>query len=702
MGKRDRTLRTVVEVAGNLDPSLRKAVDGASKTLGKVNWKAAAVGAAVGGIAIAAGKAVADAGKYLTALGDQFQEATNAIRIGTGATGEALDGLLGDFDEIYRSVPSSMGAVSTAVADLNTRLGLSGPALRTLSTQALQVSDMLGEDLTRVIKESSESFQIWKVDADRMSGAMDYVFKASQSTGVGFTDLMAKTQRFAPQLKELGYSFEESVALVGQMEKAGLDADEALGAMKRSVGTLAKEGLSASDGMRKYCDEIQRAGTVAEATAIANKVFGTRAGSTMATAIRDGTLAVGDLTSELTSNGETIAGAAEETYTFHDRLQLFRQQAEVALKPLANTLLDELGRLLPVVGEVMEGLTPVLRDVSSAMVPLFRLIGPLAGAVFDLIGPVVTLAARALKPLIGFVTSLIGPLVQLMSRAIAPLIGGVIKLMDYALLPLRVALGAVELMFASSFGEVVVFAAAQVERLRAVFVGLIGFVRDVFTGQWGSAWEGIRAVFGTIMEGLGATFKLPLNVVIGAINGLLTGLNKIQIPDWVPVVGGKGLAIPPLPLLASGGFTRGVSIAGEAGTEAVISFDPAHRKENVQYWAQAGELLGVLETSGVREQAVLAASQVQPLGEAPASGAVASAGRLVGGGETSLTEASSGGVTYDLGGATFAPQITIHGDAEKRDIVRLLEEEYERFVDFLEDCLCNREMGRYASYHPIS
>lgn len=41
-----------------------------------------------------------------------------------------------------------------------------------------------------------------------------------------------------------------------------------------------------------YYEQIKNAGTAAEAASIASEIFGTKAGSTMAAAIRDGTLAV--------------------------------------------------------------------------------------------------------------------------------------------------------------------------------------------------------------------------------------------------------------------------------------------------------------------------------------------------------------------------------------------------------------------------
>ena len=190
-----KTMQAVVNLAGSIDPSLGKAIEQAQKKISGLNVKALAVGAAVGGIAVATGKAVVEAGKYMKDLGASFDDAADAIRIGTGATGDALDGLLDDFDAVYKSVPTTMEDASKAIADYNTRLGLTGPQLQEISKQAIQVSDMLGDDLGSVIEESSQAFQQWNIDADDMGGAMDYIFKVSQSTGMGFTDLMAEIGR---------------------------------------------------------------------------------------------------------------------------------------------------------------------------------------------------------------------------------------------------------------------------------------------------------------------------------------------------------------------------------------------------------------------------------------------------------------------------------------------------------------------------
>lgn len=190
-------------------------------------------------------------------------------------------------------------------------------------------------------------------------------------------------------------------------------------------------------------------------------------------------------------------------------------------------------------------------------------------------------------------------------------------------------------------------------------------------GFFSSLWNGITGMVDGIVEFFESGFsslvgivKSPVNAIIGIINGAIGGINSIgfDIPDWVPLIGGQKfrLDIPELPMLATGGFTNGVSIAGEARTEAVISFDPKYRQENLSYWAKAGRMLGA-DTSDFF------------LG--------------VGGGtHTSI----------DFGGVTFAPNITVTGRATKETIMQAIEDEYPEFLDMLESYFMERQAHSYA------
>lgn len=109
-----------------------------------------------------------------------------------------------------------------------------------------------------------------------------------------------------------------------------------------------------------------------------------------------------------------------------------------------------------------------------------------------------------------------------------------------------------------------------------VLKGLIQFVSGVFSGNWKKAWDGVKETFGNTFEALKGLFKTPINWIINKLNGFIDGINKIQVPDWVPGVGGKGINIPHIPTLAKGGIVDKATLAmiGEGkSAEAVIPLD---------------------------------------------------------------------------------------------------------------------------------
>ena len=111
--------------------------------------------------------------------------------------------------------------------------------------------------------------------------------------------------------------------------------------------------------------------------------------------------------------------------------------------------------------------------------------------------------------------------------------------------------------------------------LLTAFDGIITFITGVFTLNWSKAWEGVKNIFGGIFEGLGGMLKMPINGVISMINGAIAGINSISvdIPDWVPGIGGEkfGINIPQLPMLARGtdNWKGGFAQISEKGGEIV-------------------------------------------------------------------------------------------------------------------------------------
>ena len=118
---------------------------------------------------------------------------------------------------------------------------------------------------------------------------------------------------------------------------------------------------------------------------------------------------------------------------------------------------------------------------------------------------------------------------------------------------------------------------AAAENVKAIFFNLIQFVENVFSGNWGAAWQNIVNIFANIFGAIVNLAKAPMNGVISAINYVLGKINSlnVKIPDWVPVIGGNTFSfkIPQIPQLATGGIVTAPTLleAGEGGEpEAII------------------------------------------------------------------------------------------------------------------------------------
>ena len=100
--------------------------------------------------------------------------------------------------------------------------------------------------------------------------------------------------------------------------------------------------------------------------------------------------------------------------------------------------------------------------------------------------------------------------------------------------------------------------------------GVINFIGGVFTADWKRAWEGLKTIVKSIFTGIAGIFASVINVAIRALNRI-----QIDIPDWVPLIGGQHFGINiqevSVPKLADGGVVDSgqLFIAREAGAEMV-------------------------------------------------------------------------------------------------------------------------------------
>lgn len=368
-------------------------------------------------------------------------------------------------------------------------------------------------------------------------------------------------------------------------------------------------------------------------------------------------------------------------------LTAFGQIAEAVLP----VLLQLVQAILPIITQIVEAVLPVLIQLINTILPIITQIIsavlPVLVEILNALTPILNMVISLLQPILNLIISLVEPILNLIMAAIQPLIEIFATLISTILQPIMPILSAVANIITSVLGAAIQAIQPIIQSLTSIFQGLIDFITGVFSGNWSQAWNGIVQVFGGLWDGLVAIVKAPINAVIGLINKAIGALNSISvtIPDWVPIVGGNtfGIDIPTIPMLATGGFTDGVSIAGEAGMEAVISFDKRYHNENVAIWEKAGQMLGTLGTSA---------------GEG--AGLTSTAGKLLTLDDFSLGSLANDASTviyYDFSGFTWSPQIqTGNTGDDTDDFMAQLRAHEAEFFDWLEEFIQMREVAQYA------
>lgn len=214
-----------------------------------------------------------------------------------------------------------------------------------------------------------------------------------------------------------------------------------------------------------------------------------------------------------------------------------------AVSEIAKTVIDVIKTLYetfkPVIDFIKETAVKVIEllgDTFGKIAELFNEKGEKIVNILDGVGKAISILWGIAEPILTTLRETVGAVFQFIGDIVSTTIGAVIDVLD----------------------------------------GLVTFIEGVFTGDWEKAWEGVKNIFKGIWNGIVGLLESAINFMIRTINGFIRGLNKIQIPDWVPAIGGKGFNINELsevhiPRLAKGGILdKGqLFIAREAGPELV-------------------------------------------------------------------------------------------------------------------------------------
>jgi TP901 family phage tail tape measure protein len=466
--------------------------------------------------------------RALLELGEEFNEVTRIIRVGTGAVGGDLAALEQSFRNVAATGPSAFADVAAVIAELDTRTDLAGNGLEVMADQLLTLSRLMGGDARTTTREVTRLFNRFGLEAEEASDMLDLLFRASQASGAQVDRLAADVTKNAGALMEMGLSLEESVALFALFEREGIRSETVVRSLRSSFQRLTADGRPLRDALAEVFEELQ---TLDREAAVAKglEIFGTQA-LDLVDAVRDGRLSVEDFTRTLVDGSDTIIGVADETDGWRQALDTLRNNLKLAFEPAAREVFKN-------VTEFIDELIPAATRVSEA----FERDG-LQGALEQIAEEWDRIYTERIEPLFVRFLEFLDTTVKPLALEIGQSIGGAIAAGMWSAFK-----SGVSNLFGSKMGDRVL------KDLDATGeIDLLPFLRRS---------EGILGL--PSMGGATSNFD--------AVRGGAQQAMRIQATDLSLLA----QQLAGLPRMASGGVVTGPTLAliGEAGPEAVVPLD---------------------------------------------------------------------------------------------------------------------------------
>ncbi|MFS1059080.1 phage tail tape measure protein [Enterococcus casseliflavus] len=579
------------------------------KTAGK--GLSAAFTAPVVGIATAGSKYFSD-----------LSSAQSQVQAAFGLTKKEAENLNQSIENVFTSgMVTSIDESKTAVMELANQFpelrNASAETITDMTKKFLAIETTLGSDMTETMRGVNSLMEQYGLSGEE---AMDLIAKAGQN-GLDKTDELGDNlAEYVTNFKDAGYSAEDMFAIletgldsgaynldkVNDLVKefgnrlVGGDVQTAVENLGGNFVNLYKQiqdgNLSSKDAFQLLAGEINNLSSDQEKAAAIAAIFGSQ-GEDAGIKVVESMGKASDALLENKQAYEDATGAAkemtdgvEESVTYQSAMNELLSAAGVVGEQLAPTILG-VAKAVKEAAQWFKGLDENTQNTIMTIAGIAAVVGPLLVVLGSVAGSITKIATAA-SGFLGVWTKVAGFLglsggaFALVVAGIALLIAGLVLaynkvewfrngvnaffqgVSDVAVEVFNFIGGYISGVFEGLWTNI----SNVFEAGKRIFTGFIDFITGVFTGDWERAWNGIVNIFGGIFDGIVAIAKMPLNNMIGLINGFIRGINNIKVPKWVPGMGGKSFSIGELPYLANGGHVlNGQAIVGEAGPELLTN-----------------------------------------------------------------------------------------------------------------------------------
>lgn len=509
-----------------------------------------------------------DVANYAKEAYTEFDKGYDNLIKATGATGATAQEMESAYKNVAKSVKADMGAIGSAVGEVNTRFGYTGSELEKASEAFLKFANVTGTDATQAVRLVSRAMENAGIDSSEYATVLDQLTVAGQASGISVDKLAESLTKNGVQMRAMGLDTEETIALLAQWEKAGVNADTMLMGMKTAFKNWSDQGMDSRREFERIIRTISLTSDSTEAAKIAIDNFGKKAGPELAEMVKKGQFNYSEFLKIIEGSGGTVESTYEQTQDAFDKIGLAAQglKADVgsAFKNLLNEYSPEINaaveNIRAAIGEAFDyfinEIFPVLKDGISWIIdnlPIIEALVAAIGAAFvawKVVGIVTAVTAAlegmtAAEVVLAAKQALLNAVmaanpIGLIVTAIAGLVAAFVVLWNKSDAFREFWLGLWD-SIQETVGDAIDWIRNVWAAVSEFFVDVWDSIKETAVGMWeklkdvfSAAWEIIKAIsapivdyFKMIWKNIELIFSVVKSVLSGDFKGAWDGIKKI-------------------------------------------------------------------------------------------------------------------------------------------------------------------------------